>query len=178
MHHAYIYCLSTTVPSTIVLWEKSLFLTSYDSYCRLSTEAWGRIAFFSFVYYSSRIRGQTVPQKTVPGTHVEFSSPNTTHTDTHNTRHKMSRFSPYLPAALPSIALTTSSMHPNRVAAAPHEPDGGVRCPGLRALHLVPFLGAPKWRPSEYCETGGAPALEWPLLNCLMQQPNERWCRR
>ena len=50
-------------------------------------------------------------------------------------------------------------MHPNRVAVAPHEPDGGVRRPGSRALRLVPFYGAPKWRPSEYCETGGAPAL-------------------
>ena len=50
-------------------------------------------------------------------------------------------------------------MHPNRVAAAPYEPDGGVRRPGLRALRLVPFFGAPKLRPSEYSESGGAPAL-------------------
>ena len=65
-------------------------------------------------------------------------------------------------------------MHPNRVAAAPHEPDGGVRCPGSRALSLVPFFGAPKWRPSEYCETGGAPALNG---RCSMgrcnSQPND-----
>jgi hypothetical protein len=50
-------------------------------------------------------------------------------------------------------------MHPNRVVAAPHEPDGGVRRPGSRALRLGPFFGVPKWRPSEYCKTGEAPAL-------------------
>jgi hypothetical protein len=50
-------------------------------------------------------------------------------------------------------------MDPNRGTGAPYEPDGGVRHPGLRALHLVPFFGAPKWRPSEYCKTGGALAL-------------------
>ncbi len=26
-------------------------------------------------------------------------------------------------------------------------------------LRLVPFFGVPEWRPSEYCETGGAPTL-------------------
>ena len=72
----------------------------------------------------------------------------------------MSRCSPYPPAALPSsLSMASSATEPNRDTAAPYEPDGGVRRPGSRALRLVPFFGLPKRRPSEYCETGGALAL-------------------
>ncbi len=86
----------------------------------------------------------------------------------------MSRCSPYLPAALPSLSMASSAMDPNLSTAAPYEPDGGVRCPGSRALRLVPLLGAPKWRLSEYWETGGATALNG---RCSMgrcnNQPND-----
>ena len=50
-------------------------------------------------------------------------------------------------------------MDPNRVAAAPHEPDGGGRRPGARALRFVPLFGAPIWRSSKKLEMGGAPVL-------------------
>ncbi len=57
-----------------------------------------------------------------------------------STRHKMSCCSPFLPAALPSsLSMASSATDPNRDTAAPYEPDGGVRRPGLRALRLVPF---------------------------------------
>ncbi len=72
----------------------------------------------------------------------------------------MSRCSPYPPAALPSsLSMASSATNPNCDTAAPYEPDGCVRRPGSRALRLVPFFGLPKRRPSEYCETGGALAL-------------------
>ncbi len=89
----------------------------------------------------------------------------------------MSRCSPYLPAALPSLSMASSATDPNGDTAAPHEPDWGVRRPGSHALRLVPFFGVPKWRPSELRD-GRRTGLEWPLLlNCLAQQPTERWCR-
>ncbi len=95
-----------------------------------------------------------------------------------STRHKMSRCSPYPPAALPSsLSMASSATDLNCDTAAPYEPDGGVRRPGLLALRLVPFFGLPKWCPSEYCEAGGALAFEWPLLDFMTQQPTERWCR-
>jgi hypothetical protein len=55
--------------------------------------------------------------------------------------------------------MDTPAMDPNRVSAAPHEPDGGGRRPGARAHRFVPLFGAPIWRSSKKLEMGGAPVL-------------------
>ena len=64
------------------------------------------------------------------------------------------------PPGLPFLFMETSSMDPDRGAVAPYEPNRGARCPGLRALRLVPLFRAPKWRPSKNRETGGAPVFD------------------
>jgi hypothetical protein len=101
----------------------------------------------AIILYSSRIRGQTVPQ--IDSTrHVCRISDRQTqqHRPQKSTRQKIQDeplLSPYLPAASPSLSMGTSAMDRDRFVTAPHEPDGGARRPGLRALRSVLLFGAP-----------------------------------
>ncbi len=68
------------------------------------------------MYYSSRIRGQTVPQFDSSRHVCRICSPNaavqTKHIKAQDTRYKMSRRSPYLTASSPSLSMAASAMDP------------------------------------------------------------------
>ena len=69
-------------------------------------------------------------------------------------------------------------MDPNRVAAAPHEPDGGGRRPGARARAAFgPLVLGAEMAPMEKLRDGRGTDLWWLPLGGHMQQPTERWCR-
>jgi hypothetical protein len=61
---------------------------------------------------------------------------------------------------LPSLSTATSTMDSNSFAAAPHEPDEGVRRPGSHALDLGPLVCGAKMPPIKKIKMGGAPVLD------------------
>jgi hypothetical protein len=114
---------------------------------QMSDTVFGIFCWFDCMYYSLRIRGQTVPQ--IDSTRHVCRISLAKHS---NTDHKKSRrhkiqdepLSPHLPAASPSLSMATSAMDQYRFVAAPHESDAdgrGARRPGLRALRLVLLFG-------------------------------------
>ena len=114
------------------------------------------------MYYSSRIRGQTVPQNLFPS-YVCAISPDVAKSPppTHRPQHRMSP-PRRTPAASPPLSMESSSMAPNHGAEAPHESDAGARWRGLVLATLLPLVLGAQTRPMENESGGRGLAIMWP----------------
>jgi len=114
------------------------------------------------MYYSSRIRGQTVPQNLYPS-YVCAISPDVAKSPppTHRPQHRMSP-PRRTPAASPPLSMESSSMAPNHGAEAPHESDAGARWRGLVLATLLPLVLGAQTRPMENESGGRGLAIMWP----------------
>ena len=98
---------------------------------------------------------------------------------THNTQLKMSRCP--LPPYHQRLCPPSPWQHPpwTRIVA--------LRLPMSLRRHLAsglaraafgPLVWGTEMAPIEKLGDGRSTGLEWPLLDCPTQQPNQRWCRR
>ena len=130
------------------------------------------------MYYSSRIRGQTVPLN-VYYTDVCAISPDVTKSPppTQRPQHKMA---PHrrTPAASPPLSKESSSMAPNHGAEAPHESDAGAKWRGLVLATLLPLVLGAQTRPMENESGGQGLAIMWPPFVRKKRQSTERHRRR
>jgi len=130
------------------------------------------------MYYSSRIRGQTVPLN-VYYTDVCAISPDVAKSPppTQRPQHKMA---PHrrTPAASPPLSMESSSMAPNHGAEAPHESDAGAKWRGLVLATLLPLVLGAQTRPMENESGGRGLAIMWPPFVRKKRQSTERHRRR